>query len=558
MRVVKMMARISKKQIKDEMIQQTIYHVGIYARLSVDNHNEKNESIETQIDIAKLYIKDKPEFEFYHSYIDLGKSGVNFERNGFKQLMEDIRQAKVNCVIVKDFSRLGRNYIETGNFIQKIFPFLGVRFISVTDGFDSNHVQTEDFCVNLKNLVNELYAADIAAKVKSTRKSQQKKGSYTGGYAPYGYNLCKIDGKRVLAVNEEEANIVRALFNQYEAGVNCKGLIRWLYQNNIHRPTEYRKYKHIYSKEGEVLLEWSKWTVKSILTNPVYIGCLIYGTVCKENSLLKSYQNSSFTEYSIKENTHQAIISQEQFFKIARQFEEQSLHYSNKKKDTQSVLLEEDIFDGILFCGDCNCKIKRTALIKNVNPSKKIRKYIYHCPYADRIDVKKCHNHRILLEQLQELVTESLKKQFLFSNINRQDMMEYIKSQLELKQALLCKNSDILKKKIQTCKKRKSEQYLKYQSGRMGLHVFKKVQQENRQQVTLLSKKLEEIKNQQKENDMILAKQDMIVNSLLKRDTAIELEKEFLHTLIKKIYIFSDKRVEITFCFQEPNRINKI
>ena len=144
------MARISKKQIKDEMIKQIIYRVGIYARLSVDNHNEKNESIETQIDIAKLYIKDKPEFEFYHSYIDLGKSGVNFERNGFKQLMEDIRQAKVNCVIVKDFSRLGRNYIETGKFIQKIFPILGVRFISVTDGFDSNHIQTEDFCVNLK------------------------------------------------------------------------------------------------------------------------------------------------------------------------------------------------------------------------------------------------------------------------------------------------------------------------------------------------------------------------------------------------------------------------
>ena len=137
-------------------------------------------------------------------------------------------------------------------------------------------------------------------------------------------------------------------------------------------------------------------------------------------------------------------------------------------------------------------------------------------------------------------------------------MMEYIKSQLKLKQVLLCKNSDILKKKIQDCKKRKSEQYLKYQSGRMDLQAFKKVQQENRQQVTLLSKKLEEIKNQQKENNMILAKQDMIFNSLFKGDTAIKLEKEFLHTLIKKIYIFSDKRVEVTFCFQEPNQINKI
>ena len=113
----------------------------------------------------------------YHCYIDLGKSGVHFERDGFKQLMEDIRQRKVNCVIVKDFSRFGRNYIEIGNFIQKIFPFLDVRFISVTDKFDSNNMQTVDFCVNLKNLINEMYAADIAAKVKKyTHKPTEKMG----------------------------------------------------------------------------------------------------------------------------------------------------------------------------------------------------------------------------------------------------------------------------------------------------------------------------------------------------------------------------------------------
>lgn len=551
------MARVSKKKNIKRMVQEKIYHVGIYARLSVDNHNKKNESIETQLDIAKLYIKDKPEFELYDCYIDLGKSGVNFERNGFKQLMMDIREGKVNCVIVKDFSRFGRNYIETGNFIQKIFPFLDVRFISVTDGFDSNHIQTEDFCVNLKNLVNEMYAADIASKVKSTHISQKKNGSYTGGYPPYGYSINKVNGKRVLVIEEETASIVRALFNQYEAGFNCKELIQWLYKNNIHRPTEYRKYKHIYSREGEVLLEWSKWTVKSILTNPVYIGCLIYGTICKENNQLKSQQNNSFTKYSVKENTHQAIISQEQFLKIARQFEEQSLHYSNKNKETQSVLLEEDIFDGILFCGDCNCKIKRTVLIKNFNHSEKIRRYTYNCPHAARIDVKKCHNHSILLEQLQEIIRQSLKKEFLFSNIKEQDMMEYVKSQLELKQALLHKNSDIVKKKIQNCKKRKSEQYLKYQSGRMDLEAFRKVQQENRQQLVLLSKKLTEIKQQQKDNDTILTRQKMIIDTLLKWDTDIELEKELLHALIKKIYIFSDKRIEIVFYFQESNLINK-
>lgn len=522
------MTRVSKKKNIERMVRQKIYHVGIYARLSVDNHNEKNESIETQLDIAKLYIKDKPEFELYHCYIDLGKSGVHFERDGFKQLMMDIREGKVNCVIVKDFSRFGRNYIETGNFIQKIFPFLDVRFISVTDGFDSNCVQTDDFGVNLKNLVNEMYAADIAAKVKSTRISQQKNGSYTGGYAPYGYHISKIDGKRVLVVEEAAADIIRALFNQYEAGNHYKELIKWLYKNKIHRPTEYRKYKHIYCREGEILFEWSKWTLKSIFTNPVYMGCLIQGTC-------------------------EAIVSREQFLKIACQFEKQSLYYRNhKNNENPSILLEEDIFNGILFCGNCHCKMKRKVLTKNLNHGEKKRSYIYDCPNANRMDIRKCSKHPILLETLQELIKESLKKEWLFSNIKKQDIIKYLKSQFKLKQNLLYKNREDLKRKIENCKIRQSEQYLKYQSGRISLQTFKKVQEEHRQQTALLSKNITIIENQQNNYNTIFAKQKIIFDSMLKWDI---LDRELLHILIKEIDIFSDKRVEIIFDFQESNSI---
>ncbi len=524
------MDRVSKKKNIKRMVQQKVYHVGIYARLSVDNHNEKNESIETQIDIAKLYIKDKPEFELYHCYIDLGKSGVHFERDGFKQLMMDIREEKVNCVIVKDFSRFGRNYIETGNFIQKIFPFLNVRFISVTDRFDSNNMQADDFCVNVKNLVNEMYAADIAAKVKSTRISQQKNGSYTGGYAPYGYRICKVDGKRILMVEEAAAGIVRALFNQYEAGNHYKALIRWLYNNKVHRPTEYRKYKHIYCREDETLFEWSKWTLKALFKNPIYMGCLIQGTC-------------------------QAIVSREQFLKIAHQFEKQSLHYRNhKNNENPSILVEEDIFNEILFCGNCHCKMKRTVLTKNLNHNEKMRSYIYDCPNAVRMDIRKCSSHPILFETLQELVKESLKKEWLFSNIEKQDIIKYLKNQFTLKQNLLCKNRDNLKRKIENCKIRQSEQYLKYQSGRISLQTFKKVQEEYRQQTKFLSENLAVIENQQNDYNIIFAKQEEIFDSLLKWDAVSILNKELLHIFVKKIDIFSDKRVEITFCFQEKNK----
>lgn len=521
------MARISKKKNIERMVQKKIYYVGIYARLSVNNHNEKNESIETQLDIAKLYIKDKPEFKLYHCYVDLGKSGVHFERDGFKQLMVDIREGKVNCVIVKDFSRFGRNYIETGNFIQKIFPFLNVRFISVTDGFDSNNMQSDDFCVNLKNLVNEIYAADIAAKVKSTRISQQKNGSYTGGYAPYGYRICKAEGKRVLIIEEAAADIVRALFNQYEAGNHYKALIKWLYNNKVHRPTEYRKYKHIYCREDEVLFEWSKWTLKALFTNPVYMGCLIQGTC-------------------------QAIVSREQFLKIAYQFEKQSQHYRNhKNNENPSILAEEDIFNGILFCGNCHCKMKRIVLTKNLKYGEKRRSYIYNCPNTARMDIRKCASQPILFETLQELIKESLKKEWLFSNIKKQDMTEYLKSQFELKQFVLHKKSEDLKRKIESCKIRQSEQYYKYQNNNISLQIFQKMQEEYRQQKAFLSENLTEIENQQNDYNAIFAKQKAIFDSLLKWDTKSILNKELLHMLIQEIVIFSDKRVEITFDFQE-------
>ncbi len=174
---------------------QKTYSVGIYARLSVDSHNEKNESIDNRIEMAKSYMELQPDMVLFGCYSDLGKTGTNFEREGFNRLMADVRSRKVDCIIVKDFSRFGRNYIEAGNYIQKIFPFLGVRFISVTDRFDSLYENGDDLGVNLKNLANEMYAKDIAVKVKAARKAQWEKGSYTGSIPAYGYRGSGMMGR---------------------------------------------------------------------------------------------------------------------------------------------------------------------------------------------------------------------------------------------------------------------------------------------------------------------------------------------------------------------------
>lgn len=184
------MARTSKKKQKEAVTglnsrPSKIYSVGIYARLSVDSGERKNESIETQMEIAKAFVKSQSDMMIFDCYSDIGKTGTNFEREGFERMMRDVRMRKIDCIIVKDLSRFGRNHIETGNYIEKIFPFMGVRFIAVTDHFDSMNIsgQNETLGVNLKNLVNEMYARDIALKVKSSRKAKWEQGSYTGGIA---------------------------------------------------------------------------------------------------------------------------------------------------------------------------------------------------------------------------------------------------------------------------------------------------------------------------------------------------------------------------------------
>ena len=164
------MARTSKKKQEVKKNPVKIYYVGIYARLSVDSGDRKNESIETQVEIIKAFIARHDDMVIYAVYTDLGKTGTSFEREGFERMMRDVRARRIDCIIVKDLSRFGRNYIETGNYIERVFPFFNVRFLAVTDGYDSNK-SGEELLMPLKNMINEMYAKDLSKKVKTAKET---------------------------------------------------------------------------------------------------------------------------------------------------------------------------------------------------------------------------------------------------------------------------------------------------------------------------------------------------------------------------------------------------
>lgn len=545
------MARTSKKQqgVKDVIAKKPakIYSVGIYARLSVDGSKacgqeacrqaRKNESIETQIEIAKAFIGQQDDMVIFDCYTDIGKTGTNFEREGFERMMRDVRMRRIDCIVVKDLSRFGRNHIETGNYIEKIFPFMGVRFIAVTDHFDSMHTsgENETWCVNLKNLVNEMYAKDIAVKVKSGRKEKWEQGSFTGGVPPYGYRAEWIGGKKCLFIEETTSDIVKKIFDLFLSGKNRKEIVRWLYENRINRPAKYHKTGNIYCKEDEPPRQWSGETVKMILTNPVYMGCLVQGTC----SL-------------VKEHTHEAIINEDMFFEAAARFEKSSV-YCNKNGYSKTIPVEEDIFADILFCGDCGSKMKRITAVKEFSSKDRVRTYSYNCPKADRIDGYKCVTKSITLSTLSSIVKEAIRQEFSLSAMRPKELVESNNREAERMKEEWNRQLLAIEKRIENGKKLGSEQYLKYRMGEVDEGIFKREKEENDKTIASLKKKSAAIAEKLRTIDFETVQKNHFLRALVKGNEKTELTSEAVRTLIGRIEVYPDHRVKVIFAFKRKD-----
>ena len=549
------MARTSKKNKEKS---PKVYSVGIYARLSVDANERKHESIETQIEIAKAFISRQKDLGLYDCYTDIGKSGTNFEREGFERMMRDVRMRKIDCIIVKDLSRFGRNHIETGNYIEKIFPFMGVRFIAVTDNFDSMNIsgQHETLGVNLKNLVNEMYAKDIAVKVKSGRQAKWEQGSYIGGVAPYGYRAEWIHDKKCLLVEDTTSDIVKKIFDLFLFGKNMKEIVVWLYEQRIVRPMEYHKTGQIYCPAGEKLQEWSRGTVKMILTNPVYIGCLVQGRTCGKDYMMRDRHDIDSEDWSVKEHTHEAIISEDTFFKVAGKFEKSSV-YCNKKGYSKRIPVDEDIFADVLYCGNCGSKMRRITAVKEFSSKNGIRTYSYHCSKTDRIDEDKCISKSITLNALTSIVKQAIRQEFSLSAMRPKDIVESnVREAESLKKGW---EAELLKleRRIDNIAKLGSEQYLKYRLGEINADDFQRMKEENNKKNVAYQKKRTDIMEKLRTIEYETVQKNRFLRTLVKGNEKTKLTAEVITTLINRIEIYPDHRVKIIFAFKR-NEIHMV
>lgn len=542
-------AKRYKKNTEKKAAGIPLCMAAIYARLSVDSDEKKSESIETQIALIKEFIQkhnENPDREYeitvYGIYSDFGKTGTNFDRPGFERMMNDVRAGKINGILVKDFSRFGRNYIETGNYLEKILPFMKVRFISVCDNYDSfaPGARNQELSMHIKNLVNDVYAKDISAKERAAKRIAQKNGEYVGSTAPYGYRVEKINGMYKLIVEPEAAKIVRRIFEEYASGDGIQNMIASLFKDGVHRISDYNKYHHVYCQDGENLHQWGNSSIHAVLNRNNYYGDLVqrkYESRFQRGE--KWCDTLDESQWMITPNAHEPIISRELFEKA-----QVRLKAAQNARTTVGWEDDERAFYHVFYCGDCKRKMCTRRHRGNV---------YYFCNAAQYRDERKCRHKSISEEKLQKIVRLELTRQFQSSGLRKKDMsaissavflpkIKEIQTEIRKLDADMERRSEKLAQAFMQYKEGElsKEAYIDYIKMKDDRNNWKAFCEERKKSLEQTIRKLEK---QQKAEAGFL-------RSLLEPDGTTRINAGLAEGLIESMYLYGDGRLEINFGFK--------
>ena len=377
---------------------EKIWNACLYVRLSrEDGDKEESDSITNQKALINEYAKTRPELRICSERVDDGFSGVDFNRPSFIAMMSDIKTGLIDCVIVKDLSRFGRNWIETGKYIEQIFPYIGVRFIAINDHYDSLAARTsnDNISIPFKNLINDAYCRDISIKTKSQLETKCRKGDFIGSFAVYGY-MKDARNHNKLVIDEFAANVVRDVFKWRIEGLSNKGIANRLNDMGVLSPYEYKRENGLrFStafKTG-AKAEWSAVAVSRILKNEVYLGVLEQGKKTSKSYKIKERVDKSKDEWIRVENAHEPIVSREDFTLVAELL----------KHDVRVAPAEETVylFSGLMKCGDCGHN-----MIRKLVPCGD-KKYAYYVCAANK-QKKTCSPHSISETVLEQAVLQSI------------------------------------------------------------------------------------------------------------------------------------------------------
>lgn len=541
------MARKSRKPtaVAADMVQAApVYLTALYARLSIEDNGVEGESIENQIFIIRQFINKSPELQIVDQFVDNGQTGTNFDRPGFTAMMEAVRKGKVNCIVVKDLSRFGRNYLETGNYLEKIFPYLGIRFISVTDHFDSLHAGKNDtLLIPLKSILHDTYAKDISKKVSTAIDIKKKSGKYMRKIPPYGY-VRDINDRHKLVVHPERAKIVQQIFQWRIEGAGPVTIAHRL--NDMEVPTQFQiRYLEGHA-DGKPNALWHGSAISDMLKNPCYLGCIVERK--GSNSLYngKNHKIIPVSERNLIENMHEPIIDKELFYKVQELLDE-SLQKKKQQLEEHSFRQRTDnILSGIVRCGICGGGINRNSGYFKQDGT--LVHYAFLCRNK-YIKTGRCTSKAIFETDLLECVFQACKLQLdllvdmegLIADLSdriRQD------SYYERLKIAVCD----LENEKKNLRRKRNELYADYKEGLLTAKDYEFARDKYTTDCDRLERQIIAAQQEQKE-----AQEAPVVNSdWLKRLSAFKnptsLTKEMCEAMVEKVVIYEES-VSVHFSF---------
>ena len=542
------MARKSKKvdyiNIKDTKKQnmalssvpkQIYYKAGLYARLSDETQeNRERATIETQMELLRKFVAENNDMVAEKEYFDISCSGTHFDRPGFEEMMQDMRNGLINCIVVKDLSRLGRNYVETGNYIERVFPFFDVRFIAITDGYDSNK-SGEELLMPLKNMINEMYVKDLRKKMKTAHRAIWKSGEYSSGAVPYGY----VNVNRHLQPDDKVKWVVQEMFHLYLQGNSLSEIARQLSEKVVN-PRTYKKMSFGHEIPEEMNTKWDTTTVRFILSNYVYIGICIHNKKEKVNGKLIDVPRE---RQIVIENDHEPLVSREDFERVQAMLSENvtkfhSTHGKNGFDHAQFNLMGKRI-----VCADCgNVMGFRTE-------GRKHDKGFYRCKtYLNTIKSvhEKCTNHKISLDKVNQAVFDTIHEHMKIA-IEAERIIKKVNARMEnvKKYDIYAKEADRIRKELQKTTEVKSGIFEDYKDNLLDGEQYVQITERYAAKIKKLKAELEEVLRVQAEyfNRYHIDEdwKGLVEKYINKR----KLTREMVEAFVEKVVVHENADIEI-------------
>lgn len=524
-----------------------VYRAGLYARISVETERKREaDTIGNQLQLLKDYVSEHSDLTVFDIYSDDDISGTDFVRPEFSRMMNDLRDGKIDCIIVKDLSRLGRNYLESGEYIEMVFPFFRCRFISVTDRFDTKYQQA-DISVQLKNMANEMYAKDISRKICSTMRTIQDQGKFAGSRAPYGYRLDPAD-KHHLIIDEETAPIVKQLFELLAEGNTVHFVATTMNANGIPSPGRLLYERGIASTDHFKNSKWYMQTVRRILQDEIYLGWMVSGKFRStyHSTGKKGSQPVPREEWIVTKGTHEPIVTEELFNKVQEYFvrmkEEhgQTAVYNSKSK-------KASIFKGHLRCGECG----QAMFLRNKHSHGKVTAW-YYCALHENYNSSYCVKKAVKKQDVEDIALKLIRMQIkLFTDAREMIIALNKKESSKTKYRIYSDQIRNVKKQIEKYMSLKASLYEDFANGVLSQSDYISMGQEYAQKADELRIFLAELEKEAQKYSQTYAMNGSWAQIIEQYQNAETLTEEMIDAFIDEMILYNNGHVEVKFRFKD-------